>query len=249
MNFVLRGGREHRNLTLAQLNFDYEPDPDCPDQMLEFVEYVEHGSKNRPGGRKQLNLENKKVHQYARPEFANRCHVFLLKLYISKLPDGLHENSVFYCKPLTKVPFEDSAPWYSVMPIGHNKLDTKLKDICSQAGIDVENKSNHSLRATSISRMYSASIPEKVIMERSGHLSTEGLRSYERTSVHQIQTACKATVTSKQKENDGNQANLPLECKPPIVSLPSIPPSDALKTLNFQTVHGGVFNINLHLNQ
>lgn len=121
MNFVLRGGREHRSLTLAQLNFGYEPDPDCPDQMLEFVEYVEHGSKNRPGGRK--------------------------------------------------------------------------------------------------------------------------------TSVHQIQTACKATVTSKQKENDGNQANLPLECKPLIESLPPIPPSDALKTLNFQTVHGGVLNINLHINQ
>ena len=97
--------------------------------------------------------------------------------------------------------------------------------------------------------MNSASNPEKVIIERSGHLSKEGLRSYERTSVPQIQTACKATVTSKQKGNDENQANLPLECKPPIESLPPIPPSDALKTLNFQTVHGGVFNINLHINQ
>ena len=49
LNFVLRGGREHRDLMIAQLNFGYEPDQDCPDQVLEFVEYVEHGSKNRPG--------------------------------------------------------------------------------------------------------------------------------------------------------------------------------------------------------
>ena len=46
LNFVLRGGREHRNLSLAQLEFGCEPDPDSPDQMLEFVDYVEHGSKN-----------------------------------------------------------------------------------------------------------------------------------------------------------------------------------------------------------
>ena len=48
---------------------------------------------------------------------------------------------------------------------------------------DPKNVSNHSLRATSISRLYRASIPENVIMERSGHLSTDGVRSYECTSV------------------------------------------------------------------
>ena len=257
LNFVLRGGREHRDLMIAQLNFGYEPDQDCPDQVLEFVEYVEHGSKNRPGGRKQLNLENKKVRQYARPELGSRCHVYLLKLYLSKLPPGLDESSVFYCKPLTKLPFDVSAPWYSAVPVGHNKLEKKLKEICLQADVDVVNKSNHSLRATSISRMYRSSIPEKVIMERSGHLSKEGLRSYERTSVHQIKSACDATVPSKQKENDGKQANLPIERKPEITQHvvnagnqpPAIAPNDVLKTLNFQAVHGGIFNINLHINQ
>ena len=44
-----------------------------------------HGSKNRPGGRKQLNLENKTVRQYAQRSAGERCHVYLLKLYISKL--------------------------------------------------------------------------------------------------------------------------------------------------------------------
>ena len=46
-------------------------------------------------------------------------------------------------------------------------------------------KSNHSLCATSISRLYSAGVPEKLIMERSGHLSKEGVRGYERNSEQQ----------------------------------------------------------------
>lgn len=41
---------------------------------------------------------------------------------------------------------------------------------------------NHSLRATGISRLYNGGVPEKLIMERSGHLSISGVRSYERTS-------------------------------------------------------------------
>ena len=50
-----------------------------------------------------------------------------------------------------------------------------------EAGLDSINISNYSLRATSVSRM---GIPEK-LMERSGHLSTAGVRSYERTTPEQ----------------------------------------------------------------
>ena len=60
INFVLRGGQEHRNLCLVQFSFRYETDLDIPDKMLEYVDYVEFGSKNCPGGR---NLENKTVCQ------------------------------------------------------------------------------------------------------------------------------------------------------------------------------------------
>ena len=43
--------------------------------------YVEHGSKNRSGGLKQLQLENKEVHQYESPEAGNHCHVEILDHY------------------------------------------------------------------------------------------------------------------------------------------------------------------------
>ena len=170
INFCLRGGEEHRNLKETQLCFGSESDSGI---VVEFVEYTEHGSKNRPGGKKQLNLENKTVRQYAQSSSRERCHVYLLKLYLSKLPPSDQERSAFYYKPLTK--YTPTGPWYSTAPLGHNTLKCMLKAIFTCAGLDYTNKSNHSLRAMSISRMYEASVPEKIIMERSGHLSKDGV--------------------------------------------------------------------------
>jgi hypothetical protein len=84
--------------------------------------------------------------------------------------------------------------------MGHNALESFLKDILKEAGIDHTNRSNHSLRATSISRMYQKQIPEKLIMERSGHLSTEGMMSYQRTTAAQQKAVCGA-VTKPEKCN------------------------------------------------
>ena len=50
------------------------------------------------------------------------------------------------------------------------------------AGLDTTEIHNHSLRATAISHMYSKGVPKKQIMERSGHHSVGGVRSYEQTS-------------------------------------------------------------------
>ena len=61
-------------------------------------------------------------------------------------------------------------------------LNSKLKEMFETAGLSTAQKTNHSLRATSISRMFHAKVPEKIIMERSGHLTKEGVRSYERTT-------------------------------------------------------------------
>ena len=42
-----------------------------------------------------------------------------------------------------------------------------VKQICSSVG--VFGKTNHSLRATGAARMFDASVPEKLIQERTGH--------------------------------------------------------------------------------
>ena len=86
LNLVLRGGDEHRNLKLSQFKIKTVPHPQFPSQETECVVYTEHGSKNRSGGSKQLNLDNKVITQYAKPHLGNRCHIQLLKKYFSKLP-------------------------------------------------------------------------------------------------------------------------------------------------------------------
>ena len=44
---------------------------------------------------------------------------------------------------------------------------------------------NHSLRATSTSRLYQSGVDEQLVMERTGHRSLTGVRSYKRTSDEQ----------------------------------------------------------------
>ena len=58
--------------------------------------------------------------------------------------------------------------------------------------MDTTKKSNHSLRATAITRMYESNVPTKLIMERSGHLPSGGLVPYERTSLAQKKAVCSA---------------------------------------------------------
>ena len=79
-----------------------------------------------------------------------------------------------------------------------------LKDMLVATGVDAVDKSNHSLRATAISRLFTSGVPEKLIMERSGHISTEGVRAYERTTAEQKQhisdvLSCVETVNENSK--------------------------------------------------
>ena len=53
--------------------------------------------------------------------------------------------------------------------------------ICQSAGI-AGYKTNHSLRATSATRLYQSGVDEQLVMERTGHRSLDGVRSYKRTS-------------------------------------------------------------------
>ena len=85
--YCIRGGEEQRSLKPSQFVRSHEPD--C-------YTYIEHGSKTRSGGLAQLHIENKRVPCYANPENEPRCLVFLLDLYLAKLPRYAFEKDVFY---------------------------------------------------------------------------------------------------------------------------------------------------------
>ena len=65
--------------------------------------------------------------------------------------------------------------------MGHNNLSKVVKNLCAAAEIEGY-KTNHSLRATCATRLFENDVDEQLIMERTGHRSSQGVRSYKRTS-------------------------------------------------------------------
>lgn len=90
------------------------------------------------------------VVQYAQPERGEHCHVFLLRLYLSKLPECAVKEDIFYWRPRPGIP-ANGEPWFFKNAIGHNVLAQLMKRMLTSAGIDSTGKSNHRLRATAIS--------------------------------------------------------------------------------------------------
>ena len=123
-----------------------------------------------------MDNKDKVVVHYANSSLGERCFMYLLDLYISKLSPKAVEKDLFFCKPVKSI--LAGKPWYHDTPVGHNTLKKKLKNLFLSAGLDAENISNHSIRATGVTRLYDERVPEKLI---SGHLSTSGVRSYEHT--------------------------------------------------------------------
>ena len=174
--FALRSGAEHRQLR-------HKP---CQIQLIEnsgerpYLEYSEDVSKNHPGGLKSRKIRPKIVQHHGNPDSPDRCFVCLFKLYSSLCPANRPDHA-FYLSPLANP--KDSC-WYSHTPLGHNKLRNAVAEMCKQAGISGYH-TNHSLRATAATRLYCAGVDEQMVMERTGHRSLEGIRSYKRTSKEQ----------------------------------------------------------------
>ena len=182
-NFCLCGGEEQRNLKIGQFKRLQNPD--------RYV-YTENASKNRTEGLKQMRVKNKSVPIMAVPESGTRCHVFILDTYLGKLSPEAIEKDNFYVQPVST--FDVSKPWFTARPIGKNSLARMVKEICSNGGIS-GCKTNHSLRATGVSDLFQPGVPEKIIKERSGHLSTDGLCQYRRTTTEQEEIVSKVLAS------------------------------------------------------
>ena len=192
-NFLLRGGSEHRELKLSQIKKNTSP------EGRERYTYTEHVSKNCRGGIGQLELSHKVVHQFRDDRLGERCHVFILDKYYSKLPACALDQDVFYLCLITKVPTKPAAPWFTSAPIGKNTLSKMVKTMCEQASIDGK-RTNHSLRATGITTMFQAGLPEKVIQDRVGtdlSMVFANTRESQRNSRHQHAKSCQEVLQKR----------------------------------------------------
>lgn len=175
--FALRSGEEHRQLRFGSVEL-IEKEGSTP-----YLLYTESVSKNNPGGLKHRKVSVKQVTHHANTECPQRCFVQMYKEYCFHRPDGVKDDA-FYLSP---IPNAAGKVWYKRTPIGVNTLATTVKRLCEKAGISGY-KTNHSLRVTTATRLFKEGVDEQLIMERTGHRSTDGVRSYKRSCMEQQET-------------------------------------------------------------
>lgn len=122
----MRGGEEQRKLKPSQFTRLHD---------RERYEYTEHGSKNRNGGFYQLQVENKSVSIFKNEGAGECCLVYLLDLYLQKLPQSAITGGVYYCRPIEK--YKADGPWYSQQPRGQHYLNAMVKSMFDEAGIQI----------------------------------------------------------------------------------------------------------------
>ena len=168
--FALQSGMEHRRLRFYPSQLQVVE----PKNGRSYIMYTEDVSKTNQGGITRRRREPKQVIQFANAIHPERCLIRLYKLYVSKCPVD-RPDGAFYLKPLSK---PTDTCWYQKTPVGHNVLQKTVRRLCESAGFDGY-FTNHSLRATTATRLFEARVDEQLIMQQTGHTSN-AVRSYKR---------------------------------------------------------------------
>ena len=197
MSYALRTGKEHR--VLQSMGFHSQISWHVSNAGERYFTYCEDIElKTNKGGLKHRKIVPKVVNVYPIRN-KERCPVRILYKYFCKLSIG-RTCPALYLRPYTKFTPEK---WYMNSPVGVNKLQGVVKQVCKDAGLDGY-YTNHSLRSTAATRMYQSDTPEQVIQEITGHRSL-AVRSYKRTSNYQHKVASNSIFTEpKCKPFSGN---------------------------------------------
>ncbi|XP_076079050.1 zinc finger MYM-type protein 2-like [Mytilus galloprovincialis] len=191
IHFALRGGKEHRNLRLNKNPQITGPFIDS-ELHKRYILYKEDISKTNSGGMKDKKYTPKTVKAYENIEYPDRCIVTLFEKYKHLCPKD--EVDAFYFKPLVNFTTDQ---WFCKVPVGHNTLQKTVKRLCTAVGLEGK-RTNHSLRASTATRLYQAGVEEQLICETTGHRSN-AVRSYKRTANFQQNESSEILYGKKQK--------------------------------------------------
>ncbi len=163
--------------------------------------------------------------------------VRLFKFYNSKCPVDRPSNAL-YLKP--RKTHQDI--WYLKSAVGHNTLANMVSKMIKQANIP-GNFSNHSLCSTATTRLFHASVDEQLIMARTGHSSTRGVRAYKRICDQQKQYTSSNLNSKKKREYVENKENTDVAN---IVSTVQLEESSSMNEMKlpFQLNISSSFNVN-----
>ncbi len=219
LSFALCGGEEQWRLRAP--GFNPQICVKVNDEGKKYLEYTEDmNSKSNQGGLKHRSCKPKVMRAYGNRNF-DRDLVRLYAKYCGLLPKQA-KCLALYKYPLCST-YLSPKVWYTDKPVGVNKLHDTVKGLMLAAGVD-GHYTNHSLRVTAVTRMFSKGIEEKIIKEQTGHKS-DAVRAYERTSEELLKKAEQATLTGQSSshseaetiwvDSDSVVDNVKLEkCKP-----------------------------------
>ncbi len=180
LHLALRAAKEH--CVLRSPGFDSQIEI-VYINGVRHLKYVEHiGNKTNKGGLRHKKFKPKEVTVFPNSD-KSRCPVATYCQYVNSLPQN-RKSSALYLRPKKNY---SPGNWYMDTPMGVNAISTVVKKMCSMAGID-GNYTNHSLRATSATRMYQAGTDEHLICEVTGHRSL-AVREYKHTNLVQRRVA------------------------------------------------------------
>ena len=163
------------------------------DDGNEHLEYHEDlWTKTNQGGLNSRKITPKVVHAYGHTNI-ERNIVRLYKKYVSLLPQDL-KSSALYKYSLARGR-RSGHTWYTDKPLGINTVSKTVKSMMQKIGAE-GCFTNHSLRVSAATCMFSSGIEEQIVKERTGHRS-DAVRAYKRTSEHLLEAAEHATIGDK----------------------------------------------------
>ena len=122
-------------------------------------------------------MECKDLKVYGNESLGERCIVDVFSTYLSLVP----KSGEFYRRPIKG---SHDPPRFSMQVVGRNKLQTIVKEFCTQAGFSGY-YNNHSGKVTCATTLFKHNVDEQLIQRQTGHRSNAA-RCCKRPSVDMI---------------------------------------------------------------
>lgn len=137
------------------------------------IEYNPIFSKTTQGGERPCASSKWLVRNTKNPDI---CPIRLYGKFLLKRQNNKSERFFLTVNPN----WMKSGHWYKNMPVGRNEIAKWTKTEAKNAGLDICSRkiTNHSLRATAVSKLAKSGVGEQELIQITGHSSAKSIKSY-----------------------------------------------------------------------
>ena len=145
------------------------------------LNFVERGTKTRTGATERENSRAFRPKMWETPDNPERCPVRLFLKYRDECPQSmlLPESPFFLSINWNHKP---GGKWYKSQPVGINIIRKFMSRIATKAELSGR-KTNHSARKTTVEKLCRSNIPDRTVMQVTGHKNVQSLNAYKKPSL------------------------------------------------------------------